>query len=345
MAINKKAVSKFFHSTIFSLVVLLILIGGMYYIATSITKTYHKEPDFGGMVMLRQSDMGLNGNTPRDLILTREMIFSYITSDKVLKQIGEKYHWNVSLEEMKKTVDVKERQESFRSFIIHVNTNDSVRSRNVARALAQSFLEDYKSKWKQRSQQIMILCENKISSSEKDLKKLFSLKEKFAKKDELQPTNDDIEMQAVNEQLVMAQKEFLTAYGTYISSMESKRSEMQLKYDLARKIYTPADKTVKNLKIQLEEMDRQCKNLRETIAKQKPDLYRLSMEPKKLTGLPNDILYFYDNVQTLQQLKLSLMLKSLIEEKEKTLDKERKNKTTIKRLLDSDSCDVFIREV
>ena len=63
-------------------------------------------------------------------------------------------------------------------------------------------------------------------------------------------------------------------------------------------------------------MDRQCKNLRETIAKQKPDLYRLSMEPKKLTGLPNDILYFYDNVQTLQQLKLSLMLKSLIEEKE-----------------------------
>ena len=69
------------------------------------------------------------------------------------------------------------------------------------------------------------------------------------------------------------------------------------------------------------------------------------MEPKKLTGLPNDILYFYDNVQTLQQLKLSLMLKSLIEEKEKTLDKERKNKTTIKRLLDSDSCDVFIREV
>ena len=345
MAINKKAVSKFFHSTIFSLVVLLILVGGMYYIATSITKTYHKEPDFGGMVMLRQTDMGLNGSTPRELILTRDMIFNYITSDAILKSVAEKYQWNAAPEDMKKCIDVKERQESFRSFIIHANTNDNVRSRNVARALAQSFLDNYKEKWKKRSQQIMIMCDNKIMASEKDLQKLFSLREKFSRKHELQPLNDTVEMQAVNEQLVAAQKEFLTAYGTYISSMEAKRSEMQLKYDLACKIYTPADKIVKNLKLQLDEMDRQCKVLRENVAKQKPDLYRLSMEPKKLTGLPNDILYFYDNVQTLQQLKLSLMLKSLIEDKEKTLDKERKNKTTIKRLLDSNSCDVFIREV
>ena len=69
------------------------------------------------------------------------------------------------------------------------------------------------------------------------------------------------------------------------------------------------------------------------------------MNPSRLTGLPNDILYFYDNVQTLQQLKLALMLGSLIEEKEKMLEQEQQKKNTIERLLESNSCDVFIREM
>ena len=71
----------------------------------------------------------------------------------------------------------------------------------------------------------------------------------------------------------------------------------------------------------------------------------MNMEPKKLTGLPNDILYYYENIQTLQQLKLALMLGSIIEDKEKMLEREIKKKRTIERLLDSNSCDVFIREV
>ena len=120
---------------------------------------------------------------------------------------------------------------------------------------------------------------------------------------------------------------------------------MKLQLDLARQIYTDEDKTVKTLKLQLDEMDRQCLNLRKILSEQKPDLYKLTYEPKKLTGLPNDILYYYDNVQTLQQMRLGLMIGTLIEEKEKMLDSEQKNKNTIQRLLDSDSCDVFIREV
>ena len=345
MGIYKKKFTKFFHSTIFSLIVLLVLVGGMYYIATSITATYYKEPDFGSLIMIRQTDIGLNGNTPQDLVLNRQVILDHITAADVLVPIAKQYGWNVSVDEMKKVIDVRERQESYKSFIIYVNTRDNKRSIDITRALAQSFVDSYKAKWKARSKQIMEKCQVKIKNLEKDLKNLVILKDKFGQRSELQPTNNDIEMQAVNEQLVVAQQEFLTAYGNYINSMEAKRSEMQLKYDLACKIYTPADKTLKNLKLQLDEMDRQCGQLREQIAKQKPDLYRLTLEPKKLTGLPSNILYYYDNVQTLQQLKLSLMLKTLIEEKEKALDKERRNISTIERLLDSDSCDVFIREV
>ncbi|MBQ9772243.1 MAG: hypothetical protein IJW23_10510 [Lentisphaeria bacterium] len=345
MGINKKTLTKIFHSTIFSLLVLLILVGGMYYIATSITATYYKEPDFGSVVMIRQTDIGLNGNTPQDLILNRQMILDYITSQAVLEPIAKRYGWNVSIEEMRSAIDVRERQESRKSFIIYVNTRDNKRSMDITRALAQSFVESYKVKWKLRSEKILSQCQAKINKLDNDLKKLLALKEKFNKDVALQPSNNEIEMQAVNEQLVIAQQEFLSAYGNYINAMEAKRSEMQLKYDLACKIYTPDDKTVRNLKLQLDELDRQCRQIREVIAKQKPDLYRLTMEPRKLTGLPSNILYYYDNVQTLQQLKLSLMLKSLIEEKEKALDKERRNINTIQRLLDSDSCDVFIREV
>ena len=47
----------------------------------------------------------------------------------------------------------------------------------------------------------------------------------------------------------------------------------------------------------------------------------------------------------MQQIKLALMLGSIIEDKEKMLEREQKKKNTIERLLDSNSCDVFIREV
>ena len=39
------------------------------------------------------------------------------------------------------------------------------------------------------------------------------------------------------------------------------------------------------------------------------------------------------------------MLGSLIEEKEKMLEQEQQKKNTIERLLESNSCDVFIREM
>ena len=152
-------------------------------------------------------------------------------------------------------------------------------------------------------------------------------------------------MEAINTQLVEAQKQFMTAYGNYITRMEEKRSDMQLKYDLARQIYTENDARLRNLKLQLDEMNRQCEIARQKFSQQKPDLYKMSLNPKPLTGLPSDILYFYDNIQTLQRLKLAMMLDSIIEEKTKILDNERRKKDTVERLIESHSSDVFIREV
>ena len=172
MGINKKLVSKIFRSTIFSLIVLLVLVGGLYYIATSITDSYHKEPDFGDVVMLRQTDMGLNGSTPQNLILTRDMIFNHITSPEVLTPIAKKYGWDVSIDEMRKNIEVRERQESQRGFIIYVNTKDNKRSKEITRALAQSFLDKYKQTWKNESSKVLELCQKKIDMHEQYLKKL-----------------------------------------------------------------------------------------------------------------------------------------------------------------------------
>ena len=53
----------------------------------------------------------------------------------------------------------------------------------------------------------------------------------------------------------------------------------------------------------------------------------------------------YDNIQTLQRLKLAMMLDSIIEEKVKKLEEERRKKDTVERLIETHSSDVFIREV
>lgn len=343
--INKKTVTRFLRSPLFSLVTLLILVGGLYLIAQNITESYQKVPDFGGMVTLRQADVGLNGSTPKDLVLTREMILKHITDKAVLTGIAKRNGWNVTYGEMLHSVDVKERLASQNSFILYVNTGDVARSSKITRELTMSFLSDYKKRWRERSTVILESCQKRIDRYKKDLELLHGLKYKFHDNSDLQPANTELEMKAVNEQLVAAQGQFLNAYGAYISAMESKRSDIQIQLDLALKMYTESDRSVKNLKLQLEELNRQCEALRKNLAEQKPELYKLSYEPKKLTGLPNDILYYYDNIQTLQQMRLGLMLGSLIEEKEKMLDSEMKNKNTIQRLLDSDSCDVFIREV
>ena len=329
---------------IVSAVLLLLVIVGMIYAGYQIAETYREKPDFGGVVTLRQADMDLDfaGET---IHLSREGIMEYITSREVLEPIAKKYKWNVPFQKMVEATDVKERLSSQRSFVILVNTMNVERSSHVARALSFAYLEHYRKSWTVKSRENLAACDRKIKVFNQELVELREARRNFQERKQLIPVNSVDEMRAVNDQLVEAQKQFLTAYGAYMIKMEEKRSELQLQYDLARQSSTENNASVKRMKAQLDELDRQCTELRIKLAKQKPNLYRLSLTPQKLEGLPNDILYFYDNVQTLQQLKLALMMDSIIEEKQSMLDKEKRKKTTIERLLSSRSCDVFIREV
>ena len=329
---------------IISGILLLLVVIGMIYAGYNIAETYRKKTDFGGMVTLRQADMEL-GIGDELSPLNRESILAFITRQETLLRIAKLYNWNTSFDEMLKSIDVKERLSSQRSFVILVNAKNVERSNRIARALSFAYLEHYRKGWSRRSREGLKVCERKIKIFKQELIELQEARSNLQEKRQLIPVNSVDEMKAVNDQLVEAQKQFLTAYGAYVVRMEEKRSDLQLQYDLARQTATENSNSLKTIKAQLKELDRQCADLRLKLAKQKPNLYRLDLKPQKLEGLPNDILYFYDNVQTLQQLKLALMLDSIIEEKRNMLDKEKRKKTTIERLLASNSCDVFIREV
>ena len=340
---NKQKLYRFLNSTGFSLFFLVVLVAILGATAYYVTKSFEKEPDFGGMVTIRQAEMDIEPSEENRL--TRNMILEYITNQDVLLPIAKRHNWNIPYKEMLGGIDVKERLSSQNSYIIIANTRNMERSIRIARDLTISFLENYRKKWSVQSRKVMEASTKKIEEYEKELLRLKTLKEQFQDKKELRPLNTEIEMKALNDQLVEAQNQFLTAYGAYITRMEEKRSALQLELDLARQIYTDDDTEIKNMRKKLAELDRQCVAIQKQLANQKPDLYRMNMEPKKLTGLPNDILYYYENIQTLQQLKLALMLGSIIEDKEKMLEREIKKKRTIERLLDSNSCDVFIRGV
>ena len=327
-----------------SAILLLLVIAGMIYAGYNIAETYREKTDFGGMITLRQADMDSDFDD-YSTRLNRESILNYVTQEKVLKPIAQACGWNVSYEKMLEGIDVKERLSSQRSFVVLVNTGNVERSKRVARTLSFAFLEFYRKSWSQKSQKDLRFCDRKIELYNQDLVELLEARRNLQEKKQLIPVNSADEMRAVNEQLVEAQKQFLSAYGTYIMKMEEKRSELQLEYDLARQVSTENNASLKKMKLQLDELDRQCAALRTKLAQQKPNLYQLDLKPQKLEGLPNDILYFYDNVQTLQQLKQALMMDSIIEEKRSMLDKEKRRKTIIERLLASGSCDVFVREV
>ncbi len=341
-----RTLKRFFHSWFFSLIILLILVAILYRIARDVTETYHKEPDFGGMVIIRQADMKLDDSAADSMRLTRALILDYITRKDVLVPVAARCGWTVPYEEMVKGIDVKDRLSSQSSYIIVADTQNISRSNRLARELSMSFLNYYRQKWVERSKEQLSSCDVRLEKYREELAELQQLRYRFQdRNDELRPLNTEIEMAALNEQLVEAQNQFLSAYGAYISGMEAKRAELQLEYDMARQIYTEDNLELKRMKLKLNELTRQCVENRKKFSEQKPDLYRMTMTPRKLENVPNDILYFYDNVQTLQQLKLALMLGSLIEAKESQLDQEQQKKNTIERLLNSNSCDVFIREV
>ncbi len=341
---SSKQLQRFLSSPLFSLIVLVLLVSILAGIAYSVTKAYQKEPDFGGMLTLRQADMEIDGVGGVPLRLSRDMILSYVTSPAVLKPVAEKYSWNVSFEQMKSAIDVKERLSSQNSYIVTVNTGNMERSAKITRELVVRFLENYRREWAKQSRSQLDQCSDRITNFQKELGELKSYKGRFQESETLTPLNTDIEMTALNEQLAEAQTQFTSAYAAYISNMESKRAEFQLEYDLARLVYTEDNAQLRKMKMKLDELGRQCDEIRRKMREQKPDLFRMTMDPPKLEGLPSDILYFYDNVQTLQKQKLGLMLDSLIKNKESMLKDEQKKKRTIQHLLDSNSCDVFVRE-
>lgn len=343
--IDKKR--QFRHSLlnkIISAFLFLLVIVGMIYAGYQIAETYREKPDFGGVIILRQADMELDV-TGEAILLSREEILKYITSREVIEPIAKRYKWDVPYNKMVEATEVEERLSSQRSFVILVNTMNPERSNQVALALSYAYLEHYRKAWSLKSREYLRSCDRKIEVFKQELTELHEARGNFQERKQLIPVNSADEMRAVNDQLVEAQKQFLSAYGAYVIKMEEKRSELQLQYDLAKQVSTENNASLKRMKLQLKELDRQCSELRVKLAKQKPNLYRLSLKPQKLEGLPGDILYFYDNVQTLQQLKLALMMDSIIEEKQSMLDKEKKKKNTIERLLATRSCDVFIREV
>ena len=344
MASRVQKIRRFLRYSGISVVLFIFVVAGIIYAAYQITEKYHQKPDFGGMVTLRQADMDLdfNGNTVR---LSRAMIYQAVTDRKILEPIAKRYGWDEPYEQMVKKIEVKERLSSQRSFNILVNTMNADRSVKVARALSLAFVSEYQKKWERQNRENLARSEAKIKMLTQELEELKEARREFQENKELRPVNSQVEMEAINAQLVEAQKQFLNAYGAYITKMEAKRSELQLQYDLARQLYTPNDSRIRIMKVQLAEMDRQCSDLRIKLSQQKPELYKLSLKPKKLTGLPNDILYFYESVQSLQRLKLAMMLDSIIEEKVKKLENERRKKDTVERLIESHSSDVFIREV
>lgn len=333
---------KVLNSTGFSLLVLLILVLALAGTAYYVTMSVQQEPDFGGMITIRQADMDISSDSEQ-IRLTRDMIFEYITNRDVLFAAARQCGWNEEYNEMVKMIDVKERLASQNSYIIIVNTRNMERSKKMVRLLTLRFLENYQKQWKIQSQKGLLYMEQKIKMLKKELSELKILRERFQNKEELRPLNTEIEMKSLNEQLVAAQTQFLTAYGAYIAKMEEKRTELQLELRLALQNYTEKDSRVRIMRRKLAELERQCLEIKQKMDRQKPNLYRLTKEPEKLDGLPNDIIYFYDNVQSLQQIKLALMLGSIIEEKENALDREEKKKRTVERLIESNSSDVFIR--
>jgi hypothetical protein len=331
------------HSPLFSLVVLVILVGCLGYIAYSVTESYKIEPDFGGMVTIRQTSMG--GRNGDSMELSQSLIYRYITSREVLIPIAEKYNWKSSYEDMCKNIQVRERLATQNSYILVVNSSVQKRSTLIARALAASFLAEYRKQWNLQSKLYLRKADGVLEHERTELKKLKKIAERFQAQGGLRPLNNEVEMTALNQQILDAQNQFMTAYGAYISRLEEKRFSTKLELDLARQVATDEDPKVQMLTRQLAELDRQSVAAREQFKNQKPDLYRMTAEPVKLTGLPNDVLYLYDNVQTLPQIKLSLIVGSLIKEKEQVIEDEIKKKNTIERMLASNSCDVFVREV
>ena len=344
MASNPKTFRRFVRHSWLSITIFVLLVVGIIYSAWEITERYKQSPDFGGIVTLRQGDLGLdfNGETMQ---LTRSMIVKTLSDPKILLPVAKKYGWNEPYGELVKRIEIKERLSSQRSFSILVNTMNAERSILVARALAMAFLGEYQKLWEVRNKKNLSLCEKKIDTLQTEIHELKNTRHIMRENRELIPLTTEVEMAAVNNQLVEAQKQFMTAYGAYIAKLEDKRSEMQLQYNLAKQVYTSNDARLQSLKMQLDEITRLSRDLGEKMISQKPDLYKMTIRPRKITGLPSDIQYFYDNIQTLQRLKLTMMIDSIIEEKMKNLEEERRKKDTVERLIETHSSDVFIREV
>lgn len=303
------------------------------------------EQDFAGMFILRQTEYDTTGKQKIFPRLTKEILWKAITEQQNLLSVAEKHGWDIPYEEMLTQISVKERLSSRNSFLIHVDTGTPERSANIAKDLVFQFFNDYRTQWQNRCTEFLNQEKIKTEELKKEVQELKELKDEFSADSSLYISCNDFELASVNSQLSFLQQQFLSAYGAYITSLEEKYTELKIQRDLALQLYTEHDTTVKQFNRQLSELENKKELLRQRMKEQKPELYRLSLHPKKLTGLPENILYFYENIQELQRIKLFLIRKNLLEEKEGNLQKELQLMNTLQDLLDSNSCDIFFREV
>jgi len=342
---SRKLLQKIFRSTWFSIIVLAILIGALITVAHSVIQSYQVVPDFGGMVTIRQSDTDGDSTSLDRIILTTGMIQQYITAEKNLLPVAAQYGWDIPYEKMVKQIEIQQKITAKNCFVISVNTGNLSRSRDIAEALTRKFIESYRQQWERINRQNLINCKKRVVAFENELKELLKVQQNLKFAVEVRAVKNDIELQALNEQLVAAQSNFFTAYCGYVSGLADKYNETKMELDIALKVSTPEDPKVKALSVYLDAMKNTIENFEKELNRQNPDVYSMKITPEKLYNMPPHVSFLYDNIQRLQQLKLSMLLPSIIQNKQQLLEAEQRKKSTLEHLLNSNSCDVFIREI
>ncbi len=332
------------NSTIVSALFLVIVIGGLAYIAYNVTESVQVKPDFGGIVTIRQANLGIGAEEDDATRLTLKMISDTVLARPIVESLANKYEWDLPYEEIVKCIDIKERLADQHSFVIMVNSKEAERSSAIAKDLGYYFLMEYHKKWKSISSAKLEVCQKEIEACNAEIIRLNDLKKRFKNSEGLQPLNTEIELMSINEQLLAAQTQFLTAFGAFIARLEQIRFDTEMALEVAKQENTERSPIVKNLQRKLEIITKQCNSNKELMKKHSPNIYQMEIDAPELVGVPTDIAFYYENIQRLQQLKLAILIDSIIKDKESQLSTEQKKKSTIERLLSSNSSDVFIRE-
>lgn len=322
-----------------------VFIGVVAILAHYCAEYYRPNIDFGGAVNISRTVGRGNSITVEILPLSEDMILETITTPAVLDSLTKDYGWNVSQQEMLKSIEVKVNLSTYNNYVLVVNTHNPERSRAIALYLGQLFYDEYKQQWEIACQEYLNDTKEELKLLEKELEGYKATQKKLKKEHELLPIDSELNLKDINSKLSRAQDQFLEAYREYFSRIDKMRSVLQLDIDLAQRVMSPDNIELIEMQQKLEELDKQSVELDENMLTQNPDIYRMAEEYPKITGLPNSVVYLYENIQILQKQKLSLILEGIIKDKEQLMKKQKQEVSTIKKLLESDSCDLQLRDI